>query len=55
MPSLRFQQYLNKFEDRFRALHEDDIYPYKDPIGTLSTLLNVEFQEMPVFECDINK
>ena len=32
MPSLRFQQYLDKFEERFRALHEDKIYPYEDPI-----------------------
>ena len=48
MPSLRFQQYLDKFEERFRALHEDKIYPYEDPIGTLSTLLNVEFPEIPL-------
>ena len=38
----------DKFEERFRALHEDKIYPYEDPIGTLATLINVEFPETPV-------
>ena len=38
----------DKFEERFRALHEDKFYPYEDSIGTLSTLINVELPEMPV-------
>ena len=48
MPSQSFQVYINKFEERFRAFHEDSIYPYEDPIGTLSILLNVEFPEIPM-------
>ena len=46
MPSPRFQEYLNKFEERFRALHEETLYPYEDPIGTLVALLEVEFPEI---------
>ena len=34
-------------EERFRALHEETVYPYEDPIGTLVTLLEVEFPEIP--------
>ena len=48
MPSQRFQEYLNKFEERFRALHEETVYPYEDPIGTLAALLEVEFPEIAV-------
>ena len=37
----------NEFEERFMAFHKDSIYPYEDPIGTLSTLLNVhQFHEV---------
>ena len=47
MPSPKFKKLLNLFEERFRALHEETVYPYEDPIGTLVTLLEVEFPEIP--------
>ena len=47
MPSPKFKDLLIRFEERFRALHEDTVYPYEDPIGTLALLLQVEFPEIP--------
>ena len=46
MPSPKFKDLLIMFEERFRALHEDTVYPYEDPIGTLALLLQVEFPEI---------
>ena len=48
MPSPRFQEYLNKFKERFRALHEETVYPYDDPIETLAVLLEVQLPEIAV-------
>ena len=31
-----------------KDLHEETVYPYEDPIGTLVTLLEVEFSEIPL-------
>ena len=47
MPSPKFKDLLIMFETRFRALHEETVYPYEDPIGTLAALLQVEFHEIP--------
>ena len=42
------QNQVNKFEERFRALHEETVYvdPYEDPIGTFAALLEIEFPEI---------
>ena len=48
MPSESFIAYLEKFEARFKNLHEDTVYRQYDPIGTLTALLEVEFKDVPV-------
>ena len=47
MPSPKFKDLLIMVEERFRALHEETVYSYEDPIETLAALLQVEFPEIP--------